>query len=334
MTTLINKFVDKGYCYFRNELLAEEQFVYDCILSGLISLKANIKIPNIETQKIQDIFQYVLLDNPIIFFVESMSYQIIMGKYCNMVIPKYRFGKTQIVSTIYAIYNKIDKFLNSCYGLDELKKEEKVHNYLIDNVAYDYGFKQSSFECVGPLLFGCGVCEGIAKAAKLLMDLLKIHSLIIIGKSTQNISNADLHAWNIVNINGNYNHLDITFDMTLMDWNVKRYDYFNLSDEEILLDHTIITKNIPRCPLSNSYYIMNNLVISTPKDLNAYFSRHLSKDSKDILFKLPNTTNFEIAKNKVFNLTDNYLLNNYKDCIDYRFSMNETQSVFHLHILD
>lgn len=56
MTTLINKFINKKYCYFRSELSAREQFAYDCVLSGLISFKTNIKIPNIETERIQDIF--------------------------------------------------------------------------------------------------------------------------------------------------------------------------------------------------------------------------------------------------------------------------------------
>lgn len=331
---MIRKFINKEYCYFRSNLSVEEQIVYDCVLSGLISFKAYIKIPNIETKKIQDVFQKVLLDNPIIFFVETVSYQIVNGKYCNMIIPKYRFGKNQTKSTICAIFNKTKKIIKSCKDLTELSKEKMVHNYLISNVMYDYDFKQSSFECVGPLLFGHGVCEGISKAAKLLLDLLEIHSLIVIGKSNQNISKIDLHAWNIVKVNEKYNHLDITFDITLMAWNVIRYDYFNLSDEEILLDHTILSKNIPKCPVSNSYYDINNLIIYMQKDFNGYLKTHLSNENKDVVFKLPNIKNFETAKNKVLYLTNNYLSNNYEGSINYQFSINETQAVFHLHIFN
>lgn len=70
------------------------------------------------------------------------------------------------------------------------------------------------------------------------------------------------------------------------------------------------------------------------KDFNSYLKTHLSNGNKDVIFKLPSIKNFETAKNKVFNLTDNYLMNNYKGYINYQFSMNETQAVFHLHILD
>ena len=333
MTTLIEKFINKEYCYFRNTLSTKEQVAYDCLLSGLMSCKTNIRIPYLKIEKVQDVFQKVLFDNPIIFFIESASYQIINEKYCNIVIPKYRFDRTQIDSTIRAIFNKIENFINACRGLDEFSKEEKVHNYLVRNVVYAYNFKKSSSECVGPLLFGQGVCEGISKAAKLLMDLLEIHSIIVIGKGTHNTSNTDLHAWNIVKVNGNYNHLDVTFDITLMAWSVTRYDYFNLSDEEILLDHTILTKNIPRCSSNSSYYKINNLIIYRKKDLDNFLKTILSSGDKDIVFKLPNEVNFETAKNKVFSLVYNYLMNNYKGYINYQFSVNESQNVFHLHIL-
>lgn len=331
---LINGLKGRKYSYYRDQLSLKNKIVYDELYSVFLSHKTHIKIAKTLTNDIQKIFRDVLLDNPIIFFVESVTYQIVSRDYCNMVIPKYRFDETEINVTINTILNRIKFFLDSCSELDELSKEKQVHNYLVNNVVYDYDFKESSFECVGPLLFGRGVCEGISKAAKLLLDLLEINSLIVIGKSTQNISDVELHAWNIVQIKGSYSHLDITFDITLMAWNVLRYDYFNLSDEEILLDHTILIKNVPICSLDRSYYKMNNLIIYMQKDFNSYLKTHLSNGNKDVIFKLPSIKNFETAKNKVFNLTDNYLMNNYKGYINYQFSMNETQAVFHLHILD
>lgn len=49
------------------------------------------------------------------------------------------------------------------------------------------------------------------------------------------------HTWNIVRINGQYYHLDATFDNTLgknEDDSVSiRYDYFNLDDKNIFRDH-------------------------------------------------------------------------------------------------
>ena len=49
------------------------------------------------------------------------------------------------------------------------------------------------------------------------------------------------HTWNIVRINGQYYHLDATFDNTLGKnedgLTSIRYDYFNLDDKNIFRDH-------------------------------------------------------------------------------------------------
>lgn len=78
------------------------------------------------------------------------------------------------------------------------------------------------------------------KLTKLLFDCCGINSLVVHGNSTQP-QNSDLpdtgHAWNIVSFEKASYHLDITFDITVMTHSVERYDYFNLCDSEIAIDH-------------------------------------------------------------------------------------------------
>jgi len=76
----------------------------------------------------------------------------------------------------------------------------------------------------------------------------------------------ELHMWNIVSINGNAYHLDVTFNMS-QSTRIKRYDYFNLSDADIKKDH-IITSKFPKCSIPNKdYYSANSLVVFNLKDL-------------------------------------------------------------------
>ena len=330
---LIKKLETTKYCYFRAKLSATSQTAYDNLYFGFLSYKRSIRIPNIAIDEIQDIFQDVLLDNPIIFFVESATYQIVNQQYCNMVTPKYRFDKMKVESTLCAISKKCIEFISGSQNLPELSKEEKVHNYLANTVVYDYAFKSSSFECVGPLLFGRGVCEGISKATKLLLDLLEIPSLIVIGKSIQNFSDGEMHAWNLVQINDCYSHLDVTFDITLMENEIERFDYFNLSDDEISLDHLILTKDVPHCNLSRCYYKTHNLIMYMQKDFYVFLEKQLASNNKDVVFKLPYTQDFEGSKNKVYEMTEKCLKKHCKYFVHYQYSINEKQRVFHLHIL-
>ena len=87
---------------------------------------------------------------------------------------------------------------------------------------------------------GVGVCEGIAKAVKVLLDALGVWCVIAICGNNPEKGIKYRHTWNIVKIGGTYYHLDATFDNTLgkdRETSEIRYDYFNLDDSQIFRDH-------------------------------------------------------------------------------------------------
>lgn len=95
-------------------------------------------------------------------------------------------------------------------------------------------------EIIGPLGQGVGVCEGIAKAVKVLLDALGVWCVIAICGNNPEKGIKYRHTWNIVRIGGAYYHLDTTFDNTLGKSDKVediRYDYFNLDDGHIFKDH-------------------------------------------------------------------------------------------------
>lgn len=116
-----------------------------------------------------------------------------------------------------------------CRNRGELETEKIIYDYLCNTVSYDTEYKDPSFECVGPLLFGKGVCEGISKASKFLFDTVGIESLIAHGTSNSRLNcgtNNLSHAWNIVRIRDLCFHLDVTFDLTVRAFDFPIYDYF------------------------------------------------------------------------------------------------------------
>ncbi len=65
---------------------------------------------------------------------------------------------------------------------------------------------------------------------KYFLDYLDIESMIVVGSA-----NGENHAWNIVNIDGDYYHIDATWDDPVTDDGTDTiiYDYFNLKDKDI-----------------------------------------------------------------------------------------------------
>lgn len=122
---------------------------------------------------------------------------------------------------------------------------KSIHDYLIDHSVYAQNSSQTLvYYAYGPLIKGVGVCEGYAEAARLLFDAIGIESVYVEGTA----GNSVRHAWNIIKIGGNWYQLDITWDDPVSSdgKNNRTYDYFNITDSEMALDH-VWSGDYPRC---------------------------------------------------------------------------------------
>lgn len=74
------------------------------------------------------------------------------------------------------------------------------HNYLVNNAVYDYTF--TYYSAHGVLLAGRGVCDSYTRAYEMLLNAVGIKNRRISGGN---------HAWNLVQIDGNWYHVDNTW---------------------------------------------------------------------------------------------------------------------------
>ena len=106
-----------------------------------------------------------------------------------------------------------------------------LHDYLVLNCKYDMRLYSGdmpdvSYTANGALLEGTAVCAGYAKAYEALMDAAGIPCEYVSGYATGN------HAWNVVEIDGEWYHVDTTWDDPTPDREgYVRYDYFLKSDD-------------------------------------------------------------------------------------------------------
>lgn len=79
-----------------------------------------------------------------------------------------------------------------------------LHDYIINNTRYDVDKKNvSSYTALGPLYSGTAVCSGYA-------DLMAIF-ISNLGLKNYKVTSST-HVWNAVLINGEWLHLDLTWD--------------------------------------------------------------------------------------------------------------------------
>lgn len=119
-----------------------------------------------------------------------------------------------------------------------------VHDYLVDNINYESSLaKQNIYNIYGALVNRECVCEGYARAFKYLLDELNIPCIMVIGTGTNSQGETENHAWNYVQLNGNWYAVDTTWDDPVVIGGgtaseESRYKYFLVGREIIDQDHS------------------------------------------------------------------------------------------------
>ncbi len=117
-------------------------------------------------------------------------------------------------------------------GMDDLQKAIVLHDYLAANVAYDPGEKtgtaaEASYTAYGALVLGVAVCDGYARAYQALLEGCGV-------PCRTTASEAMVHRWNLVELDGSWYHADVTWDDPRPDrLGRAKHTYFLLSDGEV-----------------------------------------------------------------------------------------------------
>lgn len=128
----------------------------------------------------------------------------------------------------------------------DFEKAVFLHDYIRDHCKYDWGtlvdfytdfrthlgdYGRRTGNAYGCLIDGKAICGGIAEAYMLLLTRVGVECRVIFGNAY-----GMGHAWNVVKINGQWYHVDVTWDLSFHTTHGK-YRWFMLSEEEISKDH-------------------------------------------------------------------------------------------------
>lgn len=147
-------------------------------------------------------------------------------------------------------------------NMSEEEKVKVIHDYIVTHVQYDINGLRNGNEAhtAYAALFTDKtgelhetVCQGYSLLFYKMATEAGLNARIITGKFCSKSANRkeQPHAWNLIKINGNWYQIDLTLDDPIMnppDSNYIRYDYYNLSDDEMKKDHIYNNPEIfPKC---------------------------------------------------------------------------------------
>lgn len=129
--------------------------------------------------------------------------------------------------------------IGSAASGDEYEQEKAIHDAICDDFSYNRSAEMNQSAYSG-FANNSTVCAGYARAFQYIMMNLGIPCYYCRGEA------GEPHAWNIIKLGDDYYNVDVTWDDSDKTW---RYDYFNLSDDELSRDHrrTSLSVYLPAC---------------------------------------------------------------------------------------
>lgn len=168
----------------------------------------------------------------------------------------------------------------------DYEKEVAIHNFITDN--FKYGpidtsvVPQRAHSIQGFVIDGQGICEAYANTFYVMCKMAGLDVSIITG-TTNNID----HMWNLIKLDGEYYHVDITSDDPAPDIpNRERYNYFNVSDNIISKTHSWERSDFPECNSDKyNYYTLNNYIVHNEQELKDFINTELNSGKTSFTFR-------------------------------------------------
>ena len=276
--------------YYYDNLSQDEKTAYLTLYYGFVEYDDSIRM-EVQEEDLKDVFTAVLYDNPDMFWVDY-EYDYMVYSDSVAFSPKYRLTEDEVKTMQDSVNDKIDEIMTEVNKLDsDYEKELYIHDYIIENTEYDISTLENMGDTVHSVLVsGKSICEGYARTVQILLDKLGIENYLVTG-DTESDGEILPHMWNIVNIDGDNYHLDVTWD-DLNDEFDTVYFYFNVTDEYISRDHYKINPQNNNCNSTKSnYFVKENTLVYTYKGYN-----NLVQQSVDALLK-DNTVELCFAEN-------------------------------------
>lgn len=245
---------------------------------------------------------------------------------------KFKFTYTLTAEQQSFVSSEVNRIVGQIIkpSMSDAEKVVAIHDYIVKNTNYKLVNSNgvTTHSAYSLFKYGTGVCQAYAMAAYEMLKKAGLEVHYVTGTG-----NGAYHAWNLVKVDGEWFHLDTTFDdptVTYTDYpNIKNftsYKYFLISDRDIKKDHTIDT-NYRTYPKATSdrfkavhaaeYKLMNynslkytlststanQYVYAIDKDNNysiVRFNLNQKPVTKEVIYKSSRALNVAATANDVF----------------------------------
>lgn len=246
-------FDEKIYPYYAMLTNAQKSVYCQIYANALVQNDSFVLTEFLSESELADTACAVYNDHPELFWLETAySYHYnSWGQVVSMQLSYYMTGsvleqaRNRFTSAVETLV------LGASSYATQIEQELYVHDAINDMTAYNTNAEMSQ-SAYSALVTGHTVCAGYARAFQYVMQQLGYCSYYCTGSA-----DGGDHAWNIIEIEGNFYNVDLTWDDSISEaYGAKVYTYFNLTDSAISADHTrsALSAGLPSCTCTDMAY--------------------------------------------------------------------------------
>ncbi|QUH26362.1 DUF5050 domain-containing protein [Serpentinicella alkaliphila] len=251
------------------------------------------------------IFDKISNENPYIYYFIS-NIQFGYKGYKNNVTIDFTVDYNSTKEEQYVYNSEINRILNTIItpNMSSLEKVKAVNDYIVLNTSYSLETINSPHSPYTIFKEGMGVCQAYALLGYKMLSELGFEVMYVVGKTT------DDHAWNLVRIDNEWYHLDMTWNDPQPDriGNIS-YNYFLVNDNYLSKTHSWERNNYPKST-SNKYSYFHSADTAITFNNVLYYSN--AKD-RDRLYRM----NLDGSQNRKLNDFRSYFITQVGDWIYY-----------------
>ena len=311
--------------YYYDHISEQLRTYYDTLFEAAEEHKTEVEFTDAKSEDILNAMRAMKNDHPELFWVNHITAFASVGNKITATVD-YGAGKDEVINLQQRVDEAVKPFLEGI--TPEMSAYDvliRLHVKMINHIDYDLigldmqdkaggpenGQIDSLRQITGALLEGKAVCAGYAKTMQYLANLCGIECTYCLGNCHGNGGSSDgYHGWNVVRLDGEYYHLDVTWCdqsntvQTIKDRNIG-FKYFCVTTEEISRSRDIDKEPISFPEYKNTkcnYYVHNGLYLDSYdlKKLENMSAQAAREGNRFVEFKCSSKSVYDAATDKLF----------------------------------
>lgn len=286
--------------YYFKQLTMNEKRSYRQLLEGILNFTKEIRLSDTDNDAIDKAYRALLKDHQELFWVHNgETYYKTINKSDTLFSPSYGYTREEAAPVEESLEQAYQQVLSSLpENPSSYDMVRTVYDYVIN--CTDYVVNSNDQNIAGVFSQGQAVCAGYAGAVQYLLERLNVESIYVSGETKMSSGG---HAWNIVNIDGNYYYVDATNgdqpSLLGLGGSVPLYDYLAPFPEEYSqICWADDEFSLPECTaVDYNYYILSGSCFSEYhwESLYNYFIAQLNQGAHLMRVKFMDPESYQAA---------------------------------------